>query len=232
LQLAGGGIMLVVLLSPGIAGAKPATVDEARAFLDRAESTLLDLWISAERAAWVKSNFITDDTEAIAADALEALIAATADLSAESTKFDTVKLPAELRRKIRMIKTSLPLVAPRDASAQAELSAISTSLESVYGKGSYCSDARGGECLDLTEMTRVLASSRDAAELLDLWKGWRGISPPMRDDYARFVELVNAGARELGFADMGQLWRSGYDMSPAAFAAVRKASTPIEWIGL
>src|SRR5262245_47810444 len=41
----------------------------------------------------------------------------------------------------------------------------------------------------------------------------------MRPRYERFVALANQGARELGFADMGALWRSGYDMPPDAFAA-------------
>jgi peptidyl-dipeptidase A len=41
----------------------------------------------------------------------------------------------------------------------------------------------------------------------------------MRPDYQRLVELTSVGAEELGYADMGEMWRSGYDMSPAAFAA-------------
>jgi peptidyl-dipeptidase A len=36
--------------------------------------------------------------------------------------------------------------------------------------------------------------------------------------YERFAELSNAGARELGFADVGAMWRSGYDMPPDAFS--------------
>ena len=40
----------------------------------------------------------------------------------------------------------------------------------------------------------------------------------MRDRYARFAELSNKGARELGFADAGAMWRSGYDMPPDEFA--------------
>ena len=39
----------------------------------------------------------------------------------------------------------------------------------------------------------------------------------MRNDYARFAELSNKGARELGFADTGAMWRSKYDMAPDAF---------------
>jgi peptidyl-dipeptidase A len=33
------------------------------------------------------------------------------------------------------------------------------------------------------------------------------------------VELANKGARELGFKDMGAMWRSKYDMTPEEFAA-------------
>jgi peptidyl-dipeptidase A len=197
---------------------EPPTVEAAHRFVADAEQRLLALWIRSERASWVKSNFITVDTEAAAAEALEALIATTAELAADSTRFDALELPDELRRKLRLLRTSLPLVAPRDATLQAELSRITTSLESMYGKGEYCSAARGGDCLDLTEITPILAQSRNPDELLDLWTGWHSIAPPMRPLYRRFVELANAGARDLGFADLGQLWRSGYDMPPDDFA--------------
>jgi len=194
------------------------TVDDARLFMEEAEQELLELWIATERAAWVKSNFISEDTEAIAAAELEKLMARTADLAYGASAFNDLDLPADLERKMRQIRTSLPLVAPRDEDKQAELSQISTSMESRYGKGKYCPGSRDGECLDLTAMSRILAESRDADELLDLWQGWRTISPPMREQYGRFVELANAGARELGFADLGELWRSGYDMPPGDFA--------------
>src|SRR5207245_1601953 len=38
-----------------------------------------------------------------------------------------------------------------------------------------------------------------------------------RDRYARFVTLANAGARGLGFADVGVMWRAGYDMPADVF---------------
>jgi len=213
------GLALVALAGIAAMAAPAATVDEARRFIDRAEAQLLELWIAAERAAWVKANFITEDTEAIEAAASEQVLRATADLAAESRRFDGLELPPELRRKLLLLKTSLASVAPRDPAKQAELAKITSGMESAYGKGRYCSAARGGECLDLTAMERILATSRDPAELLDLWVGWRTISPPLRGMYARFVELANEGARDLGFADLGELWRSNYDMTPAQFAA-------------
>jgi peptidyl-dipeptidase A len=64
-----------------------------------------------------------------------------------------------------------------------------------------------------------MANSRDAEKLKQAWLGWHAVSPPYRQDYARFVELGNKGAREMGFNDLGAMWRSNYDMPPDAFAA-------------
>jgi peptidyl-dipeptidase A len=40
----------------------------------------------------------------------------------------------------------------------------------------------------------------------------------MRSDYSRSIVLANEGARSLGFKDVGDMWRSSYDMSPEAFS--------------
>jgi peptidyl-dipeptidase A len=199
--------------------APPRTVEGAQAFMADAEAKLLDAWIAAERATWVQENFITDDTELIAADAQAEKIAVTVELAQASTRFDGLDLPEELARKFRMLKTSLPLVAPSDPDQQAELARIAASLSGTYGKGKYCPEGDTGDCLDLGQLSRTMAESRDAGKLLETWQGWRTISPPMRDGYARFVELGNAGAQGLGFDDLGALWRTGYDMPPDEFAA-------------
>jgi peptidyl-dipeptidase A len=52
-----------------------------------------------------------------------------------------------------------------------------------------------------------------------VYEGWRTVSPVMKPDYARFAALMNEGAKDLGYADTGALWRSAYDMPPDAFAA-------------
>jgi len=98
-------------------------------------------------------------------------------------------------------------------------------MEGTYGKGKWCRKAGAGsegagegDCLDINALSKILAESRDPAELLAVWKGWHAISPPFRADYARYVELGNKGARELGFKDMGALWRSKYDMPPDDFS--------------
>src|SRR5262249_25411615 len=61
-------------------------------------------------------------------------------------------------------------------------------------------------------------TSRDPEELKALWEGWHAIGTAMRADYARHASLANEGARDLGHADTGVLWRSWYDMPPDQFA--------------
>jgi peptidyl-dipeptidase A len=196
---------------------KTPTVEEARQFLERAEARLLDLSVDASRAEWVQSTYITSDTEILASQLGEKSAAAAAQFAKEAARFAGVKLPPEMERKMMLLKVSITLPAPLDPKLSAELSRLVTGMESAYGRGKYCPNGPSGKCLDLEDITRITATSRDPQQLLDVWKGWRTISPPMRKDYERFVTISNQGARELGFKDTGALWRARYDMSPDAF---------------
>jgi peptidyl-dipeptidase A len=73
--------------------------------------------------------------------------------------------------------------------------------------------------MGIDDVSSIMARSRDPEELTKLWVGWHAVGAPMRDKYARFMELQNTGARELGYRDTGELWRAGYDMTPAEFSA-------------
>jgi len=198
---------------------RAATADEAEAFLKQVEPELLELWVARERASWVKNTFITHDTELLAAKADEAVMEVVARRAAEATRFDGLELPAQVRRKLNLIKLSLSLPAPRDPKKRAELAQLANGMESLYGKGRVCLKRRGGKCLTLDEASEILAKSRDEAELLEVWEGWHTIAVPMRADYPRYVELANEGARGLGFKNLGEIWKGRYDMSPAAFEA-------------
>ncbi|HEV8632163.1 MAG TPA: M2 family metallopeptidase, partial [Thermoanaerobaculia bacterium] len=229
-----GGVALLVALAvaglgvpAGAAPAKPAaapggkpTVQEAKKFLDEAEARLLDLAIESSRAGWVQSNFITYDTQVLAAKANDRLIALTTELAQQGQRFAGLDLPPELRRKLDLLKLGLTLPAPADAKKRQELTRIAAGLEAAYGSGKWCPPGKTGEdCLDLEELSDILADSRDPAKLREAWVGWHTISPPMKKDFTRYVELANEGARELGFKDLGAMWRSKYDMPPDAFAA-------------
>ncbi|MGA7920853.1 MAG: M2 family metallopeptidase [Candidatus Acidiferrales bacterium] len=195
------------------------TPERARQFTDAAEQRLLDLWIKAQRAQWVLDTFITDDTQILAAEADQNLKAATSELAAQGRRYEGLELPEDVARKLKLIKLSVDIPAPRNPQQSAELSQINASLQSDYGKGKYCPDGPQGKCLTLNDLENIMASSRDPDELLRAWIGWHAIAPAMRDRYSRMVQLANQGAREMGFADVGAMWRSNYDMPPDAFAA-------------
>jgi peptidyl-dipeptidase A len=207
---------------PSTAAAAPSAA-EAQRFIARAEKELADLSVKVNRADWVANNFITDDTEELTAEAQEAYAVATQKLALEARRFDKVTLPAAARRKFDLLRLSLAAPPPGNPTEAAELTRISVGLTADYGKGTYCRPPKSMtsskmDCLQITALSRILAESRDPAELLDVWQGWHAIGAPMRDRYARFAELSNKGARELGFADAGAMWRSGYDMPPDEFA--------------
>ncbi len=210
-------LLTLFCLVPGLGLAAPATVAEARVFIDQAQARLLDLAVQQSRADWVKSTFITYDSEILAAKADEQTIAATMDLAKQSTRFSNLKMPDSLARQFKLLRLSLTLAAPSNPTESQELTQIATQMEGMYGRGKYC--ATPDKCLDLEDLSRILRTSTDAKELLDAWRGWHTISPPIRPLFQKYVALGNKGARELGFADMGAMWRSKYDMPPDAFTA-------------
>src|SRR5215472_6056292 len=211
---------LIFLLAPALFAATPS-VQDAKKFLDDAEQKLDKLGVEAGRASWVQENFITDDTESLAATTNERVIAEAVRLAKGATKFDKTKLPPDMARKMMLLKIGLTLAAPSDPAESAEVTRLAASLDGAYGKGKYCPDRLAKaekKCLDIEDITEIMATSTNADELLDAWKGWHSISPPMKDSFARFVELSNKGARELGFKDTGALWRSKYDLPPDDFS--------------
>ena len=185
--------------------------------MTKAEARLLKLNVDGSRADWVKSTYITGDTEILAAQADERAIAATVSLLKDARRYQHLKLPPWLARKFKLLRLSLTLAAPSDPVESAELTGIVSSMEGTYGKGKYC--PANGECLDLDDLSKIVATNRNPQELLDAWKEWHAISPPMRGPFQQYVMLANKGARELGFPDTGAMWRSKYDMPPDAFAA-------------
>lgn len=207
-------------LIPLQAAEDPPTGDQVRQFIEDAESELLALSIEAQQAQWVKSTYITDDTEALAARADQRLTDATVRYAKQAVKFGHLELPSGLKRKLKLITLSVSVPAPADSKLSAELAQIAARMEGAYGKGKWVRKGKDGhdEQLDVTDLGRLMATNRNASELRDAWAGWHAVGKPMREDFLRYVQLGNQGARELGFKDLGAFWRSKYDMSPDDFA--------------
>ena len=194
------------------------TVADAEAFLADAEARLLDLWSADRRAAWVDRRFATEDTAAIAAAARRDRLAGTARLAHAAARLDGVDLTESLRRKLLLLRTSLAAVGPAVPELQQELVDVLAGMRGAYDRSVSCT-VEGGICLDRPALERLFAESGETDERLDAWLGWRRAAAPGLPAYRRFVELANAGARELGLADAGAMWRAAYDMPPDTFAA-------------
>ena len=153
----------------------------------------------------------------MAAKAGERQLAFLSKIVEQAKRYKDTSMDAQTARGIELILRGSAMPAPDDEDLRAELSQIATDLEGMYGAGKYCDV--DGKCSSLPELENVLSASRDYDEQLQAWLGWRTVSPPMRDKYQRFVELANAGAQEFGAANLGDMWKGGYDMDVAEFEA-------------
>jgi len=226
-RLPGLALLILPLLLPASTSSaqdttiRPKTAAEAKAFTDKVEQELLALSNAAGRADWVKATYITEDTEAISADALQRYTEASVAAAKMAATFDGVTVAPEVARKLNLLKVALVTPAPTGSAESKEVATLANRLEGIYGKGKYTRKTKDGkeETLDLGQLSEILVTSRDPKELEEAWTGWHAIARPMKSDFTRFVDLQNQGARQLGFKDTGALWRSKYDMPPDDFAA-------------
>ncbi|RIJ31179.1 M2 family metallopeptidase [Henriciella algicola] len=195
--------------------AESTEVAEARAFLERADAELGQMSKEISPIFWEQATNITDETNAAAAEAGARATTLAVSLANESKQFNDVDLPADLARKMQRLQSGVTIPAPSTEGAAEELSQITTGLEATYGTGTF---NYKGEDLNLDQLSTIIETSRDPEELQAVWEGWRTVSPPMKDDYARMVEIANEGATELGYDNLKTMWLSKYDMPPEEMA--------------
>jgi peptidyl-dipeptidase A len=193
------------------------TAAEADKFVADAEKALFDFSVLNNRAQWINSTYITDDSDAIAAEFGARGTEMGVRFAKGAARFDGVQgLSVDTRRKLDILKLGLVLPAPDTPGAADELNTIATRLQSTYGKGK--GTLRGKE-INGSDIEEAMGTSRNPAELKEMWTSWHdNVGKPMKGDYARLVEIANKGAVELGYKDTGAMWRAGYDMPADDFA--------------
>ncbi|GAC32035.1 M2 family metallopeptidase [Paraglaciecola polaris] len=195
---------------------KPFNAADAKTFIETTQIELTKLSQPAAQAAWAYQTYINQDTAAVSAYLSEKYTSKASELAKRAADFNDVEVDIDTRRKLDLLRNGLVLPAPSDPVKSQRLAQITSELEGMYGAGKYCRTEK--DCLRLTDMNNIMANERDPAVLLDIWKGWREVSPPMKALYQEEVTLANQGAEELGFKDISQLWRGGYDMPADDFA--------------
>ncbi len=213
-------LLVLLALWPALAAAE-APPKPVKVFLDEVNATLRARWAESERAAWVAANFITVDTQAIEAQARERLMAATSEAVTATAAYKGDALDPESARMITLLRLSTSAPAPLNAERRSELATVLADLGGLYGAGKWCPPGAkdGAGCQTLGDLSKIMAESRDPKALLQAWTRWRTVSPAMKPLYERFVALGNEGARGIEFKDLGDAWRSGYDMPAEAFEA-------------
>ena len=204
---------------PAVNTGPAPTAAMADEFVARAEKELADLSIFTNKAGWVNATYITEDTDWLAAKAGAEYTEAQVRLANEAARFDNVAgLSFDTRRKLDILKQSIVAPASNVPGAADELATLLTGLQSQYGKGK---GTYKGKVMPGNELEALMRTERNPELLKEMWVSWHNnVGRPMAADYAKFVTQANTGAKELGYADLGAMWRSGYDMSPDEFAAV------------
>jgi len=195
------------------AAAPKETADQ---FVERLNRELTELGREQAAAGWAYATFINMDTEFLNAKATERGLEYFSNAVEAAKQYENQKLSPATARTLLLLKLGVAAPAPKDPAKRAELAAITSKMEGMYGAAKYC--PKGPEsCKDQEQLTNVIANSRNYDELTEAWTGWHSTARPLRKEYVRFVELANEGAGELGFKDLGAMWRSGYDMPPDDF---------------
>jgi peptidyl-dipeptidase A len=206
--------------TPAFAQAAPAapTAADADAFVAAVEKDLFDYTVEGAQVNWVNATYITEDTDAMAARINAVGTEKSVKYALEAAKYAGVAgLSADTKRKLDILRTGIVLPAPTTPGAATELNTIATDLQSQYGKGR---GTLNGKEISGSDIEAEMGNLKNTpAQFAEMWTSWHDqVGAPMKDDYVKMVGIANAGAKELGFADTGAMWRSGYDMPPEEFA--------------
>ncbi|GAA0857465.1 M2 family metallopeptidase [Aliiglaciecola litoralis] len=202
--------------SPSVSKETTLTAQDAKHFVLEAEQELAALQLPASKAEWAYQTYIIKDTADVTAYLSEKYGARASELAKESAKFNHIDVDPDTRRKLNLLRNSLVMPSPADSDKSSRLAQLGSDLGGMYGAGKYCRTEQ--ECFRLTEMSNMMATSRDPELLLEMWDGWRTVSPPMKPLFVEQANLANEGAKELGLEDVSELWRGSYDMPADDFA--------------
>jgi peptidyl-dipeptidase A len=219
--LATAGLVALALVIAGCDERRAAErgSETADQFVARVNREMGELGREVNETGWIQATYITHDSQAVSARAMARYLAYFSTAVKATRAHDGQPMSADSARAIQRLRMGVSAPAPDDAAKRAELTRLSAKLQAAYGEAKFCPSGPDS-CKGVDELGEMLATSRDYDELQTIWVGWHDQGAQMRQDYQRFVELANEGARELGFADLGALWCAGYDMSPDEFTTM------------
>ena len=201
------------------AAAFPMTPQGAADWVAMVEQDMFDFSVEYGRVLWLNSTYIVHDSNQLAAKYGAQATEKSVRYANEAARYAQVAgLDPEVARKLDILRNGIVMPAPVRDGAATELNEIATKLNSQYGQGK---GMLGGEEINGSDIEAEMGNlERTPEELAEMWTSWHdNVGAPMREDYQRMIAIANEGSKELGFADLGAMWRSNYDMDPDQFAA-------------
>jgi peptidyl-dipeptidase A len=196
-----------------------ALIAEAKQFVLDTDAAYRKVAVDASLAAWANETDITPAHEDAAAKTGAEMAKFLTKQIKAARKFDPIlaKLDPATRRQLELLKFA-GQPAPDDPAAADQLAKIGAEMSSIYGKGKAC--VKGKACLDIDKASAAMQKSRKPDELLGIWTAWHdSVGRAERELFNKFVPLANAGAKGVGFTDVANMWKSGYDMPADKFEA-------------
>ncbi len=197
--------------------AKPAeaTQQTAAEFVAEAEQVFADFSKKASQIHWAYQTDLSEENEAKVTEISAKGTAMAVEYANKAGAYNDADVSPVVRRKLDILKQGITLPAPNNPEAADRLAALTTELSSAYSKGKIEFD---GKTVPQNETELLMRSLKNPAQLEEVWTKWRDVAKASKSTYQEMVGIVNKGAQELGYKDLGAMWRSGYDMDADAFA--------------
>ncbi|XP_041354158.1 angiotensin-converting enzyme-like [Gigantopelta aegis] len=183
-------------------------------WLHKVNGRLLELENMQAEALWNFETNLTSANKKMVGDIDREASEIYQQLLDEAKAVDPSVLDQTHRRMMRFLQS---YAKSRDPNIVEHTSTTRSDMVTIYNTGKVCRIEDPHKCLPLEpELENVMANSRDPAELLWAWKGWRDVTGPrIKPLYETFVTLLNEGAVEKNYADYGAYWREKlFDQTP------------------
>ena len=194
------------------------TVQRAKEFLEQAEEERVEFGKYAAQTYWVNANFITPDTIALAARVSEEGARLSTRHANQAKRFNGLKLPTDMRRKMDGLLRGSNFPAPDDSNSAKNLAEIMVRMESTYGAGTFPIDVANAEIIEILDVdpdgekgplekdgtldqevrngrihlgqaSDIIAKSDNPDLLQEIWEGWRTVSVTPTDDPSKDGEF-------------------------------------------
>ncbi len=182
------------------------TANEAIAFIQTAEKKRIKAAHTLELAWYISQRFSSTDTINHRNNLMNEYRDVLAKGAYDSVKFNGVELDEEMTLRLNRIRTGTRNPTPEKAEKAERLSLLSKTLNGRNSKGMTCEEEdTSGTCKSLADMSKVMATSKDQNELLQIWQQRQSHTKLMKKDVQEKIELHNLGAQRAGFENIAEM---------------------------